>query len=180
LLFSVGRQDAGIVRCRRALELDPDFLQGWDVLKWIHIQRGEQAEAVEAFLRVVTLEKLHAAEIAGLRKIAERDGIEGLLRASLEHPEARLVETGQSPYNLALDHAALGNVGPALDYLERAFDARETDLVNLAVDPRFESLHDQSRFHSLLAAVGLAAVEFAGTGLAGAGLAEEGETVGRR
>lgn len=157
-LFVVHREEAALARCHRAIELNPDFLDGWDVLKWIHIVRGEDAEAAEAFLRVVALERLHASEVEALRAVAEREGIDGLLRASLAHPERRLAESGQSPYNLALDHAVLGNTEAALDYLERAFAIRETDLVNLAVDPRLETLRDQPRFRALLDEVGLEAV----------------------
>ena len=155
LLFVLGREEEGVESCRRALVLDPDFLDAWDNLKWIHIRRGDEAAAIEAFLEVVELETLHAEEIGGLRAIADRDGIAGLLRASLEDPTGRLRESGQSPYNLALDHAALGNLASALDWLESAFVARETDLVNLAFDPRLDGLRGEPRFHSLLDRVGL-------------------------
>ena len=154
-LFVLGHEGAALERCRRALDLNPDFLEGWDVLKWIHIVRGDEAAAIEAFLRVVRLEALHADEVDDLRRRAEQEGLPGLLRASLEDPDARLREVGQSPYNLALDHAALGETAAALGYLERAYVARETDLVALPSDPRLDGLRGDARFQRLMQQVGL-------------------------
>ncbi len=154
-LFVAGREEEAIERCHRALELDDDFLEAWDVLKWIHIRRGDEKQAIAAFFRVVELEELHADGLPEQRQLAARDGLAGLLRDSLKDPEKRIREGGQSPYNLVLDYAALGEVDTALDWLERSFAERETDLVHLAVDPRLDVLRGDARFRSLLARVGL-------------------------
>lgn len=155
LFFVLGEEEQALAHIHRALELDPDFLEAWDVRKWIHIQRGEESAAIEAFLHVVVLERLHASEVESLRAVGEEQGLQGLLRASVANPELRLRETGQSPYNLALDHAALGEPEIALDYLETAFAQRETDLVNLASDPRLQSLQEHPRFRRLIEDIGL-------------------------
>ncbi|MEM6796261.1 MAG: hypothetical protein AAF725_19985, partial [Acidobacteriota bacterium] len=132
-----------------------DFLEAWDVLKWIHIVQGAEPEAIEAFLKVVQLEEIHAVEVESLRAVAAQEGLEGLLRASLLDPAARLREVGQSPYNLALDHAMLEEPEAALDYLEQAYEQRETDLVNLASDPRLKGLREHPRYADLVRRVGL-------------------------
>lgn len=155
LLYVLGRVDEALMSCQRAIDFDADYLGAWDNVKWIHILEGDEAEAIEAFLRVVALEEIHALEVDALRAVARDGGIKGLLRASLHSPSDRLGESGQSPYNLALDHASLGDVESALDWLEKAFAARETDLVNLGVDPRLDPLRDHPRFESLLRRVGL-------------------------
>lgn len=154
--FAAGEEELGMARCQRALELDPDFLDAWDNLKWIHIRRGDEEAAEQAFIRVVALEKLHLDALGDLHEIAAREGIAGLLRVSVAHPEERLQETGQSPYNLVLDFASLGEVDQALHWLERAYAQRETDLVYLAVDPRLDPLRQEARFQALLERVGLA------------------------
>ncbi|MEM6793301.1 MAG: winged helix-turn-helix domain-containing protein, partial [Acidobacteriota bacterium] len=123
-LFVAGEAEEALASCRRSLELDGDFLEAWDVLKWIHIVQGAEPEAIEAFLKVVQLEQIHAVEVESLRAVAAQEGLEGLLRASLLDPAARLREVGQSPYNLALDHAMLEEPEAALDYLEQAYEQR--------------------------------------------------------
>ena len=52
---------------------------------------------------------------------------------------------------MALEHAALGEVEEALTWLERSFTERETDLTDLAVDPRLDVLRGSPRFAELLA-----------------------------
>ena len=163
LLFVVGLEEEALTQCRRALDLDEDFLLGWDVLKWIHICRGEEQEAIEAFLRVVELEELHADMVPALRELAAQEGLAGLLRNSLGFTEERLAESGQSPYNLALDYAALGDLDAAFRWLEVSFEDRETDLVHLAVDPRLEPLRADPRHSSLMERVGLPKIAAAPT-----------------
>ena len=145
-------------RCRRAIELSPSFLLGWDTLKWVHIRQGH-ADAASDFLRVVELEGDHIDQIDFLQELADREGIEGLIRVSVSDPERRLAESGQSPFNLALDFAALGQTDQALHWLELAYDARESDLVSVAVDPRLDLLRDEPRFQNLLERMGLDQVD---------------------
>ena len=61
-----------------------------------------------------------------------------------------------SGYHLALAHVGLGNRDRAFDLLARATADREPVVVNLAVEPRFEPLHRDSRYASLLTNLGLA------------------------
>ena len=61
-----------------------------------------------------------------------------------------------SPWALASIHARLGQVAPALDWLERAYDERDTTLVWLKVHPRFDPLRGEARFRTLLERMRLA------------------------
>ena len=54
------------------------------------------------------------------------------------------------PSSLATVHAALGEVEPALDALDRAFLTRDTRLTFLKDDPRLDSLRKEPRFVALL------------------------------
>ena len=49
----------------------------------------------------------------------------------------------------------LGDHGKALDWLERCADLRSEILVDLNIDPRFDSLRNEPRFKNLLKRVGL-------------------------
>lgn len=149
-LFVARHPEAAKASCRRAVELDPAFLEAWDNLKWIHIRHGEEDDAVAAFLKVVELEEIHREAVPELRELADRQGLEGLLRLSLAAAEARLRENGQSPFNLSLDHAALNEPDAALTWLQRAFELHETDLVSIRTDPRLDSLRQDPRFLRLV------------------------------
>ncbi|MFM8535381.1 MAG: TPR end-of-group domain-containing protein [Acidimicrobiia bacterium] len=50
---------------------------------------------------------------------------------------------------MAAIHAALGDRGVALDWLDRAIDERSYWLIYLNVDPALDSLRDEPRFAEL-------------------------------
>ena len=68
-----------------------------------------------------------------------------------------------SPYDFAEAFMGLGDVDRALKYLERGCELRLSEMVGLAVDPVFRSLHDDPRFQRILRTVGLSAGPHAGS-----------------
>jgi hypothetical protein len=87
-----------------------------------------------------------------LRRAYEAKGLEALHRAAIEEKLARWRSGNyQSPYDVVLEYAALGEVDDAIAWLERSFAERETDLTGLAVDPRLGVLRGDPRFQELLA-----------------------------
>lgn len=60
-----------------------------------------------------------------------------------------------SAYSIALVYSGLGNKDETFNSLDRAFQDRADYLVFLKVDPRFDWLHKDARFASLLERVGL-------------------------
>ena len=89
----------------------------------------------------------HAKALAGSRDEA------GAIVSRLDSLADRSYVSG---YHLALAHIGLGNRDKAFDLLARAAADREPVVVNLAVEPRFEPLHRDSRYAALLTNLGLA------------------------
>lgn len=160
-LFMARRDQEAIDQAHRTLELHPDYYDAWDNLKWIEITLaregaregigGHAAAAVEAWVRA---EELDAGPGAGdeIRRIHAEGGLELLHRKAIASQVARWrAGRYQSPYDVVLEHAALGQVEEALTWLERSFAERETDLIGLGVDPRLDPLRDTPRFRDLLA-----------------------------
>ena len=54
------------------------------------------------------------------------------------------------PYPIATIHAALGEKEEALEWLERAYEERDSWMPNIKIDPRLDSLHTEQRFQNLL------------------------------
>ena len=54
------------------------------------------------------------------------------------------------PCFFAWMHAGLGDRDRAFEWLERAYEQRETGLVKLQVDPDWDTLRDEPRFQELL------------------------------
>jgi hypothetical protein len=54
------------------------------------------------------------------------------------------------PFHLAILSAGLGNLDAAFRQLDRACDARDPSLDTVAVEPRFQPLHGDRRYATLL------------------------------
>ena len=123
-LFRARRDAEAVAQAHRTIELFPDYYDAWDNLKWIQLTLGNEAEALEAWVRS---EELDIGDGEGVRRAYEAGGLTGLHRESIKGQIARW-EAGhyQSPYDVALEHAALGEVDEALVWLERSFAERET------------------------------------------------------
>ena len=68
----------------------------------------------------------------------------------------RLLKTSfASPYALAAIYAGLGEQEAALDYLARAFERRDPELIWLKWDPHLDNLRSDPRFQRLLNQMGL-------------------------
>lgn len=147
-LFQARRSAEAAAQAHRAIELHPDYYDAWDNLKWIEMTRGHEAAAVDAWIRAEEL------DTGGGDAIRQNYAAGGLARLHREAIASQVAEwkTGryQSPYDIALEYAALGNVKEAMVWLDRSFAERETDLVSLAVDPRFDALRDDPRFQDML------------------------------
>ncbi len=162
-LFMARRDREAIAQAHRTIELHPDYYDAWDNLKWIEVtlaregaRKGEgtgghETAAVEAWARA---EELDEGPGAGdeVRRIHAEGGLELLHRKAIASQVARWrAGRYQSPYDVVLEHAALGQVEEALTWLERSFAERETDLIGLGVDPRLDPLRDTPRFREMVA-----------------------------
>lgn len=70
----------------------------------------------------------------------------------------RLLRTGHaSPYTCAAIYAALGEVDAAFDFLNRACEVHDPELLWLKWDPQLDNIRSDPRFHGLLNQMGLQA-----------------------
>ena len=112
--------------------------------------KGDYAESVEAYAR--------CSEVMGFPENAVfiRDSFEGgwqaFLKMMTEPSDKRPITF--SHYIVAVFFATLGNSDGAFAELDNSFAKRESHLVMVKVDPRFEKLHDDPRFHGLLKRIG--------------------------
>jgi tetratricopeptide (TPR) repeat protein len=76
-------------------------------------------------------------------------------RRTLAELEALSRQIPVSPFNVALIYAALGERDQAFAWLDKAYQSRACELVQLKADVRFDSLRGDPRFAALLARIGL-------------------------
>lgn len=148
-LFEARRYDDCLEQTRKALELDANFPAAFLNLAFAYHMKGEYAESVEAYAKFSEL--CGAAETAEIiRESFNTGGWDGFLR-KMTAPDAPV---NISEYIVAVFYAALGDNDGAMAKLEASFAAREPHIVMIKIDPRFDSVRRNTRFHDLLAAVG--------------------------
>jgi TolB-like protein/DNA-binding winged helix-turn-helix (wHTH) protein/Tfp pilus assembly protein PilF len=147
------RWDEGVVVCRRTLEMSPGY--GWarSCLEMGYVRLGRFDDARTLILESGGLDAddratLEAAEAA----VAVQSAYRLRLRATLE---AAPNEDALYPLNMAKLHALLDERDEAFRWLERSLAERDPWMVFLAVDPTFDTLHDDPRFAEMARRIGL-------------------------
>lgn len=147
LRHTLGRDaDAGTAQYAGVIDLDPHQFVGHWGLGLSLTYAGRHEEAVASLRRAAELAggmvPVRAALGWGLAAAGQGDEAHDLLR-ELERPADG---AWTSPYQRAIIHAALGEMGRALACLEEACEARDAWAVWIAVDPMLDVLRDDPRF----------------------------------
>jgi tetratricopeptide (TPR) repeat protein len=155
MLYFARRYDAAISQCKTALDVEPQSVGTLWQLGAVYAARGNDSEAVSAFLQADELSGLPAAMVASLRKRPSGSGLSGLFKASFQFPGLKL-EYGQvDSVRLAEAYTYAGNAEKAVTWLERAFEERAYGIIYVGVNPTFDSLRSDPRFVALLRRIGL-------------------------
>jgi len=150
------RNFEGAVRqFRHVLELDPGFSMA-------HFRLGLALAHLGRF--DAALESLHTSKglsndrdvVAALGLVYAMNGDRVRAEAAMAELHERSQDTFVSPYAVAAIYAALGDVDPALDWLDRAITQRSYWVIYLNVDPALDNLRGHPRFDGLRARARLA------------------------
>lgn len=153
--FFAHHYDESIAACTKALEVDPSFFAARRYLGQAYAQKGKFDQSASEFQKAVAASggsPLMRAELANTLALSgKKDEAEKILGDLKQLSSERYF----SPYHVALIYAGLGNKDEAFNWLEKAIEQRADYMVFLKVDPRFDSLHSDPRFASMLGRVGL-------------------------
>jgi tetratricopeptide (TPR) repeat protein len=145
-----GHDDEAGRSLEKALELDSNFWVAQINLANILIEQKMYAQALMHLTKAREQSGGNTQTISltayALALAGERERARGLLEDLRRMSGERYVP----PYNLALVHQGLGEREEALDWLEKAFDARDVLLTFVAVDSKWDALRTNERFVRLL------------------------------
>jgi tetratricopeptide (TPR) repeat protein len=142
------RYEEAVTRFKRVIAMNEDFGAAYPFLYTTLSFQGKFDEAFEWYMKLQDADK---ETIRSLRTIYKESGWRGILQVQVKSFE----EGDQAYYWGAGFNAQVGNKDKAFEYLEKAYQRRESRLVQLRVDPRFDNLRDDSRFDELLRRIGL-------------------------
>ena len=150
-----GDFDAALDHCDQTIELNPHFAPAYLTLGLIQEQRKDFDEAAAAFSRAVDLAPQSPRTHAALARTFALAGRTDQARTALRRLDHQAATRYVSPFEYVAVHFALGDVNKGFSWLAKACDDRCFELLALKVDPRFETLHDESRFAAATTRVGL-------------------------
>jgi DNA-binding winged helix-turn-helix (wHTH) protein/Tfp pilus assembly protein PilF len=153
----LGRQyDQAIEQLQKILNMDPSFLAARSVMGTVLVLKGSCEEAMGEYEKVLeqikgapTVEvSVKAIMAQGYARCGEKLEAQKLLEEVLAAGTA-------SPYSVAGIYSALGKNEAAFEFLERACEQHDVQLVSLKVDPSLDGVRFDVRFEKLLDRVGI-------------------------
>lgn len=157
--YRAARYDEALEHFREVPDADVNSAYRHCRMAAIYEQKGMQREAVGEMLTALRIKhqnELAAAVQGKFTSSGYSSAKKTFLWGDLQENQ-RQVKDGLLPLavTIAGDYALLGETDKAFEWLEKAFQEREHDLMYLKVDDRFEALRPEPRFQDLVRRIGL-------------------------
>ena len=147
---TLGQYYAMIKQAQKTLKLDHNYLIGYLSLGDAYIGKGMYGEAIAAFEHDLDVTKNYKRFQTG-RAVAY--ALLGETRKAREIL-SELLEKSQGGYSVRCDIAqvylSLGEIDPALEWLNKAYDEKDALLVTIRTWPFWDPIRDDPRFQDLL------------------------------
>ncbi len=147
-LFLARRYDDSLVRAEQCLDLDPNFGVAYLTVAFAYQMKGDHDKSVEAYAR--------CSEVMGFPEnaIYIRESYKNGWKAFLTAMASRDRPSTFSSYIVAVFAATLGDLDRAIEELEASLAKRESHIVMMNVDPRFDGMRADERFQQIIRTVG--------------------------
>jgi TolB-like protein/DNA-binding winged helix-turn-helix (wHTH) protein len=153
--YLMREENRAIEECRKALEMDADFITAHENLAAIYEYNRMYAQSFRELEKAMTLRKEDSRVIEALRTGYDASGMKGLWRKQIELGKEISKQQYVDPVGMVFAYANLGEKEQALTWLQTAYDERSPGMASLKVDPRFDPLRSDPRFQALLRRIGL-------------------------
>ncbi len=147
--------DQGLEAIRKALEIDPSQHLALDVLALIYTEKGMYAEAIAAYQKAIPASQGSTTYLARLGYVYAIAGKRNDAEKILTQLKALMRQQYVSAYSIAEVYTGLEEKDRALEWLEKAYEERSSDILYLKLEPHVDRLRSDARFQSLLRRMGL-------------------------
>jgi len=154
-LYLARRFDQASEQFRKALELDPKFSMAHYRLGQVYLQQGLYEEAIAEFKEAKTISRDSPHELTGLAHAYAVSGRRGRAEEVLAELRELSKRRHVPPFFMAIIYTGLKENDQAFRWFEKAYEEREGNLVYLNVEPMFDAIRSDLRFHELVRRVGL-------------------------
>jgi len=153
-LYYAHQYDRAIEQYQKTLELDPNFSSAHFGLANAYDRKGMYKEAIAEWQKGFTADAdPRTADLIG--KAYSVSGYKGAMQAWLDDLISHSTRGYVAPLDIATLYVRLGERDHALEWLEKGYQARDANMVDIATEPTYDSLHSDRRFTDLLHRVGL-------------------------
>ena len=152
--------DDAIAKYKLTLQSDPDFWVARHYLAMAYVQKGMYAEAIAELRKLIKApesgpipDSVIEAESEASASLGFAYGMAGKqaeANAIISQLDALAKRRYVSPLYFANVYAGLKDNDKALEYLNKAFDARHPGLVLIRIEPMFDGLRSDARFTQLI------------------------------
>jgi tetratricopeptide (TPR) repeat protein len=145
--------DESVLESKKALAMDPSFAVGHYELGQAFAQKHMHDEAIVAFQRAIELSGHSAAFDSNLAYVYAVSGRKEEAIKIAKNLEDRRDQNPSADANVALIYVGLGEQDQAMNWLNKAYEARFNPSILLR--PVFDPLRSDARFQDLLRRIGL-------------------------
>jgi Flp pilus assembly protein TadD len=151
------RHDEAIEQIKKTIEQNSQFASAYFDLGVACLHKGAFDEGKQALARLSELSGERVRELIVVGGLHALRGERAEALAILQQLENLSVDGSYTAMGLAILHGALGNLDKAFELIEASYQEREPALVYLQVEPSFDPLRSDPRYHAMLAKMGLSA-----------------------
>jgi DNA-binding winged helix-turn-helix (wHTH) protein/tetratricopeptide (TPR) repeat protein len=153
-LYYTRRYDEAISQLKRVIELDENFVTAYGWLWRACELKGDTGAAYDSFIKRERKVNSEKAEI--FQKAYETGGWQAVKRKHLEINKPDAIKPRANVYfEMAGNAAFLGEKDHAFEFLGKAVEQRDWQIIMLNVEPMFDPLRDDPRFDELVRRAGL-------------------------
>ncbi len=151
LLFFLARDyERSVEEFLKLLEIDPDYSYAVLAVVLVYEQLGREEDAHRTWKWALRLLGRDEEWLRGWERAYQEAGFGGARRYYLAWATERAKTKYVDPLSTAREYATLGEVDAAFEWLERAYQERNSQLVYLGILPTWDPLRSDPRFDDLL------------------------------
>ena len=154
ILYLARQYDEAVKVLRRAHEIDPDHFLPHLRLGLVRLQQTRYAEAIRELKTAAKLANHSTETLAALGTAYAMAGMRGAAHKIVDRLQASHAEHYVLPYNIVKIYAACCDKERALEWLERAYQEGNPDLIELNSEPLLDSLRGEPKFSELMRRIG--------------------------
>jgi TolB-like protein/class 3 adenylate cyclase/Tfp pilus assembly protein PilF len=144
------QQDNAILQYKKTLETNPDYVEALFALGTSYEQKKMYGEAISELNRAIKLSNARPIIVTALGSVYVKSGRREEAKSILNKIKEREKKEGISPFYGAILNAALGNMDPAMDALNQAYNEHFGLIVYINVEPLIDPFRSEPRFQQLL------------------------------